>query len=428
MGRRIAVFILIMAVDTGIAVLFRLTWPGWAVLCVVSSGMIPLYERNQKMVKEDKREYEEVTLYMEQVLCSYRRLRHLRSAWEDCLLLYENGSPMGKAIAAALNCLKTGENVEDNKIVWNACRQIHKNYNSERLRLLHDFLCRTDRTGGDTEAAIDILLGDLHLWKRRKSLFCARKKILKTESVTAVLLSLAMCFFSCLIMPSGLGQQLINSIWYQVSTVIVMCLLMVVFMWILHKLSGGWLDDEKTYSEKEQKKQYTILKSGSRGLKWYMAKKYCSREAEREFSYWLLSVTLYLQQGSVYQALVESLGQMKGMFREEVALLIQKVYDNPVSLVPYLDFFRELDMEEIQSGMKLLYAAGNNEYQDISHQIHILVEQNNLVMDKFEQNRQDIQTAGMGIWKQIPLLLAAVKVIVDMAVLLLFTMERYSFW
>lgn len=428
MGKRIAILVLVLAANTGIAVLFRLSWPGWAALCVVGGGMIPVLERNQKKVRIDEKEYEEVTLYMEQVLCSYRRLHHLRNAWEDCLLLYENGSPMRKAIAAALNCLKTGESAADNKIVWNACRKIHKNYNCERLVLLHDFLCRTDKTGGDSEAAIDILLGDLQLWKRRKSLFRTRKKIMKTESVIAVFLSLGMCCFSCLIMPSDLEGQLISSVWYQVSTVIVLCLLMIVLMWILHKLSGGWLDDARTYSENEQKKQYAVLKSGSHGLKWHMAKKFCSREAEREFSYWLLSVTLYLQQGSVYQALAESLGQIKGMFREEVVLLMQKIYDNPVSLIPYIEFFKELEMEEIQSGMKLLYAAGNNEYRDISRQIHILVEQNNLIMDKFEQNRQDVQTAGMGVWKQIPLLLAAAKVIIDMAVLLIFTMERYSFW
>lgn len=428
MRKKIAAFVLILAANMGIAVLFRLSWQGWIVLCLVGGSLIPVLERIQKKVRADEKEYEEVTLYMEQVLCSYRRLHHLRSAWEDCLLLYENGSPMGKAIAVALNCLKSGESTADNKIVWNACCKIHNNYNCERLVLLHDFLCRTDKTGGDAEVAIDILLGDLQLWKRRKSLFHTREKIIKKESTIAVFLSLAMCCFSCFMMPSDLAGQLINSVWYQVSTVIVICLLMIVWMWIVHKLSRGWLDDVKCYSENEQKKQYAILKSCSRGLKWYMAKKYCIREAEGEFSYWLLSVTLYLQQGSVYQALVESLGQIKGMFREEVALLIQRVYDDPVSLVPYIDFFKELEMEEIQSGMKLLYAAGNNEYRDVSRQIHILVEQNNLIMDKFEQNRQDVKTAGMGVWKQLPLLLAAVKVIIDMAILLVFTMERYSFW
>lgn len=428
MGKRAAIFVLIILGNAGIAALFMLSWPGWAALCIVSGGIIPIFERNQKKVRAEEKEYEEVTLYMEQVLCSYRRLRHLGSAWEDCLLLYEKGSTMGKAIAAALNCLKTGENSEDNKIVWNACQQIHKHYNSERLMLLHDFLYRADSAGGDTEAAFDILLGDLQLWKRRKSLFHARKKILKMESALAVSLSLAMCCFSRLIMPADLEGQLINSAWYQVSTVVVICLLMMVLMRITHKLGGGWMDETKEYSEKEQKRQYAILKSESHGWKWHIAKKFCRQEVEREFSYWLLSVTLYLQQKSVYQALVESLGQIRGMFRDEVVLLIQRIYENPVSLIPYIDFFKELDMEEVQSGMKLLYAAGNNEYQDVSRQIHILVEQNSLVMDKFEQNRQDVQTAGMGLWKQLPLLLAAAKVIIDMAVLLVFTMERYSFW
>ena len=76
--------------------------------------------------------------------------------------------------------------------------------------------------------------------------------------------------------------------------------------------------------------------------------------------------------------------------------------------------------------MKLLYAAGNNEYQDVSREIHVLVEQNHVIMDKFERNRQDMQTAGLGFWKQAPMILASFKIIMDMAVMLVLTMERYA--
>ena len=93
-----------------------------------------------------------------------------------------------------------------------------------------------------------------------------------------------------------------------------------------------------------------------------------------------------------------------------------------------MDFFKELEMEEIQTGMKILYSTGNSEYQDVRRQVHFLVEQNSLTMDKYEQHRQELQTSGMGILKQIPLMIAAGKIIIDMAIVLIATMEHYAVW
>lgn len=427
MRRRAVLCFLSVAGSIGFMVLFRLSWPGGLILCLVSIGLLPLFERNRKCAQKESVEYGELTLYMEQVLCSYRRWKKLGCAWEDCLLLYEKDSRMRKAIANALHCLKTGGDADN---IWHACRCIHKEYKSERLVLLHEFLCRAEKMGGDTGEALNILLEDLQLWKRRKSLFRARKKIMKAESVLAVFFGCCMCGFSILIMPVDLERQLIASTWYQISSIAVICFLLLTLLKISNKFDRTWPDTARMERGRTrgQKKQYAILKSGSHGLKWHIARKYCRQEVERVFSYWMLSVTLFMQQENVYQALMDSLGQLHGMFREEVSLLIRNIYESPSSFHPYLDFFKELQMEEIQTGMKLLYAAGNNEYEDVSREIHVLVEQNNLVMDKFEQNRQDIQTAGFGLWKQIPLILASLKVLGDMAVLLFMTMEQYSFW
>lgn len=427
MGKRILLYVLSVLAGVVFSVLFHLQWEGRLILCLVCIGLVPFFERAQKHAQKAAAEFQDVTLYMEQVLCSYRRWGKLKNAWEDCLLLFERESRMGLAITAALQSLGTGGDTDVENIGWTACRCIHKEYPYERVILLHEFLCRAERTGGDTGEALSILLNDLQLWKRRKSLFQTRKKILKTESVLAFFLGCCLCGFSAFIMPTDLEEQ-ISSAWYQIFSTAVICLLMITMAAAFHNLSFDWSEscNKSDRNIREQKKKYALLKSRSRGIKWHMAKKYCRGLVENVFSYWLLSVTLYLQHGTVYQALMDSLGQLHGMFREEVTLLIHNIYENPTSFQPYIGFFEELEMEEIRTGMKLLYAAGNNEYQDVSREIHVLVEQNHVIMDKFERNRQDMQTAGLGFWKQAPMILASFKIIMDMAVMLVLTMERYA--
>jgi hypothetical protein len=295
---------------------------------------------------------------------------------------------------------------------------------------MHEFLCRTEQIGGDIGESFEILLRELQLWKRRKGLFQAQKRVLKMESMIAGVLALGMCCFSRIIMPFDLENQLVTSAWYQISSIAVICFLMITLLFTFRKLTGDWLDirEKNSKTEKEDEKQYRILTSAAHGIKWQIAKKYCRQEVEQEFPYWLLSVTLYLQQENLYQALSYSMGQIHGMFCKELKKLLRGIYENPSSLLPYMNFFKDLELEEVQTGMKILYSTGNSEYQDVRRQVHFLVEQNSLIMDKYEQNRQDAQTAGMGILKQIPLLFAAGKVIIDMVILLVMTMEHYAVW
>lgn len=419
-----AAMLLILMGSVGISLLLRLTLTGWLMVFLVSVGLLPLFWQNHRREQEGWRKYEEVSVYMEQLICSYRRWGTLGKAWEDCVLLFDENSEIRQSLELAIDRLKTGEHAIDNDIIGSACAVINEKYESCRLILLHAFLCRAEQMGGDTGDALDILLHDLQLWKRRTSSFLTQKKIWKAESIISALLAGGLCCFSRVIMPFDLENRLVSSVWYQISSVVVLCLLMITLLMIFRKLTGEWLDpgERSSFLQREQKKQYALLKSEHHGVKWLVARRYCRQQVEKEYPYWLLSVTLYLQQDTVYQALCNSLQQFSGMLGLEVKKLIDGIYAAPSSLLPYMDFFKELEMEEIQSGMKILYSAGSSEYRDVERQVHFLVEQNNLTMDKFEQHKQELRTAGMGVLKQIPFVFAAGKAVIDMAALLMMWM------
>lgn len=383
--------------------------------------LVPAFDKLLCRIGSAKKEYYEMTVYMEQMICSYKRLGNVRLALEDCVTLFDEGSKMGKALRQALHTLKTGEGVEGKEIVKGALSHIHMRYVSRRMRLLHEYLCSLEKVGGETAEALDILLGDLQMWKRRTLFYQKKKQFIRRECTVAVLLAGGLCYMSRLLVPYNLLEDFTESLFYQVSTALTMAGLLCTEVLILYKLTGSWLDRQAAFAEKKGRRKKKSR--WNKKIKW--KKKTSLNEAAREFPYWLLSVTLYLQQESVFYAVQQSLEQTYGVFKEEVSRFLECIYDEPSSLIPYTEFFGRLRLPEIQTGMKILYSVNTNGYQDTKRQVRSLVEQNNILIDTSESNRLKNRITALGMLRQIPMLIAGIKIVSDMVTLFTATMGEY---
>lgn len=330
-----------------------------------------------------------MTVYIELLLCSYKRLGHIKLALQDCQEVFEADSRMGRAIAKAIHKLKTGEGTEKGSITERALCEIATVYKSRRINLVHHFISRVESMGGSVAESLDILLGDLQMWKRRTMLYHKKKQYIGRECMLASLFAILLCYLSQLLIPGELRADFVNSTIYQVSTTVVLCAVIGTLTGIWYGIAGSRID----------RQQESILRKQA--------------EVEREFPYWLLSVMLYLQQDSLYHALLQSCRETKGVFRQEVDRLVEQVYENPTSLKPYMDFFGDLNLPELHTGMKLLYSVNNNGYQDTNRQIQFLVQQNNVIMDRCEREYFRIKLAGLRMLRQIPMMLAGTKAIID---------------
>lgn len=397
----------------------------WICIPVPMFASVLLFAMAKLEKNEDKKrkEYEEAITYMEQLLCSYKRWQHLGSAWKDCESLFLPGGKMRTLLEKA-GCVLNGNGNSEDSVVWNACCVLHREYDSRRMVLMHEFLCRMEEVGGEFRGALDILLQELQMWKRRNVLFRNKRKWLGKECRYAVFFAFLICVFSEIIMPSDIRQLLCHSYLYQAASIGIFMLLLLIFFLIEKRLTDDWLDEMPSEQRiAEWERQYNRLLRGSNS-----AKDYCAWEAAEEFPYWLLTVTLYLQYETVYPALQDSVRKSHSIFRKEVEMLLDRIYENPTSPEPYRDFFTLLELEEIQSGMRILYSAGNSGYDDVTGQIQFLIEQNSIVMDRTEQKKFETKMAGMNLWKQVPMIVAAVKVILDMAVVLMMAVQQYTVW
>ncbi len=403
------------------------------ILCLTVGGCLAL-RRIRFFIRRERdfeQEYEQVVTYLEQLLCSYRRLGHTGRAMEDCSSLFESGSRMDRAIQRARHVFMTGEGVEDGAILEAAFAEIEKEYDSRRMKIIHTFLCNGDRTGSDSRGSLDILLEDLEYWKNRTSIYEKRKKFIKTECAVAAGLAAVLCYVSRLLTPEELGLHISDNPIYQISTALVLLALWWLIALIYRKLSVKWLDGggNKEDEEVRLEKLYQTLgkdPSAVSGLSAHVAKRVLGRYVRQEFPYWLMIVTLYLQTESGYQALKKSMEQMDGIFRREIQVLTEKIYDSPRDLQPYLEFFGKLELPEVQTGMKILYSVSTNGYEDSRRQLDFLVAQNNRLMDRSEVFIQNNKMAGMGLLKQLPMVLSSIKLLLDLIHLLTMTMGRFQ--
>lgn len=382
--------------------------------------------------KEHEWVYTQVTSYLEQLLCSYRRLGHAGKALADCRLLFEESQLMGRVIRQAEHILFTGEGVLDGNILEAAFSVIEGAFDSRRMRIIHRFILNGERTGSDCGASADILLEDLELWKNRTKMYETRKRFIKAECGIATIMALLLCYVSRLLTPEELGFDISESSLYQLSTTTVVLLFLLIIVTVCRKLSGSWLDQTSRLKESESRqyeKLYYVLKSQTNRKDFvtrHMAKKILSRYVQAEFPYWLLLVTLYLQSESTYQAMRCSLSETDSVFRQELEKMIEEIYDSPRSLEPYLGFFSELALTEVQSGMKILYSVNTNGYEDSARQLSFLIAQNNRLMDKNESYHHSNRMAGMSLLKQLPMLVSCLKLLIDLVNLLALTMGSFQ--
>lgn len=400
LGQWIVGFVLAVAGSISFAMFYGLGWPERLSLMLVSCVLVPVWFRIQSKEKVKWEEYHDMTTYLELFLCSFKKTGHIKMTLEDCQLVFRGDGRMAKAVHKALHILETGETAKEGNVTKSALYEIERDYTCRRMKLLHHFISRAASMGGDVSEALDILLADLEMWKRRFVLYHKKKQHIGRECMLAAILSIVLCGLSHMLIPVEFREMLNSSVPYRVSTVVVFLFLLGAV--VIIRYMTGHVQPE-SFGEKRRDKI-----------------------VEREFPYWLLSVTLYLQQESLYHALLQSAEETEGIFRREVDCLIEKLYQDPVSLQPYLDFFADLDVPELRTGMKMLYAVNTNGYPDTKRQVHFLVEQNNAVLDRSEREYYRVKLASLGLLRQIPMMLAGGKVMIDMVIFLMIMLERFS--
>lgn len=410
---------------------FQLTTSSAWSLFLIGIIMLPVIWYGDIRRCRSEKDFYEMTGYMEQLLYSYHREKTILDSLEDCRTLYISESRMGMALSEAVEKLHDGGNCEKETVIAAAFHCIESIYPSKRLKMMHTFLENVSRMGGEYRGALDILLRDLQLWKQRVVLNQKKRIAIRQEGTMAVFFTVLFCYLSREIMPDYSAASIVPSIWYQSSVVMTGVFLFMGVAFVNWQMSKGWFDSPDNKEKKRQaqlRRAYEYIMQHTGGGRYYMAAQICRREIQQEFPYWILTVTLYLQEDSVYQSIFHSMEEQGVILNQEIQKFLKNVYETPDSIEPYLKFCEFANVEELQTVMKLLYAINTNGVEDTKRQILFLVEQNCFVVSQTEETLLTRRLWVLETLKQFPMVVGGIKVVFDLFLFLLYFVKSMGYY
>lgn len=430
------------------------------ILTLMGIGLlsVPSYVYHDFKNKYEKKKYLDLTVYMEQMLYSFKRHPKILDALQDTKQVFTEGS-MQDVIVQAIARIQDGTGEE---LYKNSLKIIENEYGCRRLSMLHNFLIQVEERGGEYKQTADLMLDDRERWKTNVELQDAEKKGRK-KAINIVLVGiLGICLVLVKMFSSLKGIQVVDYSLYQISTTIFLLFSGGIWLTASNRLGESWEFGEKDLDEEKLEKEYELiqtfdLKAAERKARRYAcipalalvvgfilksipiivvgayfifffltspkgrlrsAKKKVIREIKKIFPQWLMELTLLLQVENVYVSLSRSMENAPKIMKGEIELLLKGLDQDPNSMEPFHNFFNILHIEDVNTCMKILYSISAFDAHSENSPLTGLVERNNVMMNKAEKM---ISEDKLSIWTSIaylPMAIGGIKIILDMVLLI----------
>lgn len=150
------------------------------------------------------------------------------------------------------------------------------------------------------------------------------------------------------------------------------------------------------------------------------------REVEKVFPDWLLSLALQMQTDNVYVSIAKTTVDSPRIMLEELSKLQDSIEKNPDALEPYINFFKILQIPDIMTAMKMLYAMAQFGAEDSQEQIRALVDRNTEIMDKAERMRMEDHLAGITFAMLLPMITGVIVMLTDLVLVMGFVLSQVN--
>ena len=403
--------------------------------------------------------------YMEQFLYSFKRSGTVLNALLETVTIFDEGI-FHEVLVKAIEHIQYVTDSEDPE--REALNMIGEFFHCERIDAMHSFVIDAQRRGGDANNSISLLAKNRAMWAERVMSLQKEFQIVKRNIMIALVATMLICILPLYLLGGDLDISSIPLC--QISAVVLIGICMLIYVKADKKLCRSWIEKEvdstgigkkylqvRDYDEvKEAKssqkmaiiptilfmgaftyfKNVAILVAGvvvvlfflnQHKLGQTLAKKKVAREIEKQFPNWLMEVALLLQTDNVQMAIRKSIESAPEVLEYALEELIDQLEEDPNAIEPYHRFMKEYRNPDVQSAMKMLFALSSGNAGDVTKQVEELIDRNNAMMDNSEKLEQEDKIAGMKVYILLPSLLASLKLMVDMALLLVVFLQNLTF-
>ncbi len=452
---------LVMAAGILLGCLFRLKLSFGIALILMEAAILPVWIKERKKRDWEEKRFTEVNIYMEQVLYSFRKSGKILSALVDVEKLFPVGM-MAERIHEAVAYIR--ETYEGEQIMEKALGIIEAEYPTQRIIYVHRLMLKAERLGGNCEDSIRILLKDRDIWEKETLSYRKRCQMQKRNITAAILLSALLCLMTPILCQTSLREvNITGNFIYQITTLLMLMSAMGIYLYTEKYFTRDWLsektnrDAKSSMAKYEKVMNYDFAKARKNSLLWAaaaavvtgifilsdhrllaalfspvilfmlfqhrvdhtLAKKAVVHEIRRVFPDWLMEVSLLLQTENVAISIQKSIPFAPEILKPELELLVEKLKVTPESNLPYSEFLQEFAIPEVSSAMGMLYSLSDGQGADARVQIEEILERNTQWQKDAEVLSNQDKLGKMYVLFLLPALLGALKMVVDMTLILL---------
>lgn len=412
-------YICIIAIVVGIAFAYKLELPIVIAIGVITTLLMPMLYKEEKKKSYYKKKFEDLISYMEQMCYSFKKSGKIRPSLIDAQKISDG--EMKEIIEEVIVNIDSKMN-ED--IYEQALKILEEEYYCKRLISLHEFIIKIEKQGGEFEEYINIILSDIKEWSDRTELFRRDIDRIRRNVLISIGATLLTCGFMAYLIPKE--YSFTGNIVYQISSMIIILIMLVIYIFVYKKLNIDWLKEESFLNPEMVDKYYDlIMKSQNEKIKFMdklsinKVKKRMRREISKVFPDWLRQVALNLQQQTVQSSIENSYDDAPYILKRPIRHLLIDFEEYPIGIEPYDNFLQELDMPEIQSSLKMFYCINELSKEETYKQTNSIIDRNNKMLKQAEEMKNKDRIGLAGTLSAGPMMVGVVKIIIDMVLMIL---------
>ena len=391
-------------------------------ICVLTIVVCNVFlEKQDRIKKQYLAKYNDVVLYMEQMIYSFKKQPKIKMALLDAQKV--SSIEMREVIEEAI------VNIDSNKsanIYEDALAIIEKEYNCGRIKSLHKFIIKIENYGGNYETYIDILLEDIKNWSDRTLTFIRNVDRTRRNVLISIASTLITCGFMAYLIPKD--YKFTEHGLYQVCSMILIMAMIFTYLAITKRLNFYWLKEERALPDNMVIKYYTKVEKGYNNISdlsfmerinYKKAKKRLEREIYKIFPDWIRDVAINLQNDTVQSAIEGSYEDTPFILKRPVRKLLIDFERYPVGIEPYDNVLKEFDLPDVKSSVKMFYSINELGREQSTKQIGAIIDRNNKLSGQTEEMKNKDRIGIAAMYSVIPMFLGVLKIIVDMLLMIL---------
>lgn len=392
------------------------------ILTIFTIILLPFFYKNSAESEYVQQRFSDVNTYMEQFLYSFEKTGKILDTLKDTEQLFSKGT-MKKKISMAIHHIENSYESISEKA---ALQIIEREYELDGIEKIHNFALNVEKEGGEYRKNSGILLEDRRMWTNRIFEYLKQKRTLKTKVTLSILFTLLLCSMIYLL-GNKMNIDISKNNFVQIGTTFVICMDILIYYLSDKKMAkADFMEKPKKYDLAVKKQKYWLsVKRGAKKVKFKsiskfkfnLDKKVISKQIEKDFPKWLLSLSLLLQNYNVQVAIEKSYDTAPLIIKPHIIELTEKLRTNPVGIEPYLSFMSEYTLPDVKTAMKALYSLSENGNGSSGDEIKELLERNHTMMHKAFRLENEDRLSGFLILFFMPQITGGIKLIVDMMAL-----------